>query len=67
MSTTTHVSNRNWVRPSIIERDKGLTCSALDKAKNRGHFIEGKHWKKDRQNRIWWHFEALDEWVENGR
>ncbi len=61
------VYNRGWVRPAIIERDKGLSCDALEKAKKRGHFIEGKHWIKDTVNRIWWNFEALDEWVAYGR
>lgn len=55
-----------WVKPRVIENLKGITEGALKKKRERGLLLEGFHWRKASDNVIYFNYERLDEFLENG-
>lgn len=55
-----------WVKPIIIEQFKGITVEALSKKRQRGLLIEETHWRKAADGVIYFNFETLDEYLDNG-
>lgn len=55
-----------WVLPSVMESLKGVTKSALEGKRKTFKLREGYHWKKAEDNKIYWHFERYNDYVENG-
>jgi len=55
-----------WVKPRILEELKGMTFDALKAKRIAGHLIEGIHWRKASDGNIYYNYEAIDEWVQNG-
>lgn len=55
-----------WVKPKVIENLKGITEGALKKKRERGILIEGIHWRKAQDNVIYFNYERLDEFLDNG-
>jgi len=55
-----------WVLPTIFEQYKGITKDALDKKRKTGKLIEGIHFKKADDGRIYYHYENYDEYVAHG-
>ncbi|WP_448550543.1 hypothetical protein [Thalassotalea fusca] len=49
-----------WVKPIIIEKLKGIKTDALRKKKEQHLFIEEKHWRKAKDNVIYYNYEELD-------
>ncbi|KZN46018.1 hypothetical protein [Pseudoalteromonas luteoviolacea] len=56
-----------WVLPIIMEQLKGLDKDKLDNRRKKGQLEEGVLWKKAGDNRIYYHFENWDNFVENGQ
>lgn len=55
-----------WVKPSKVTEFKGLSYDSLKEKRRTGHFIEGVHWRKAADGNIYYNFEAIDEWIQNG-
>jgi len=55
-----------WVRPGVVEQHKGITECALKNMVTAGKLVEGKHWKKAPNGKLFYNFEAMDDWVING-
>jgi hypothetical protein len=49
-----------WVKPIIIERFKGITAGALRKKRESGFLIEEQHWRRAKDNVIYYNFEEVD-------
>lgn len=58
------VSKRQWVRPIIIERDKGFTLDAMNKKRQNGVWPEDVIWKKAPDGHVMFDPSAIDDWVE---
>jgi len=52
-----------WVKGKKIEEIKGISVGALRKKREAGFFIEGKHWRKAKDNVIYYYFEAIDRFM----
>ena len=52
-----------WVKPKKIEEIKGISVGALRKKREAGYLIEGKHWRKAKDNVTYYHFEAIDNFI----
>ena len=54
-----------WVKAEIIEAHKGFSGHALNKMRQTGKIIEGKHWRKV-SGVVVYNYEKLDGYFENG-
>ena len=61
-----YVGKLGWVRARSLCSLKGFTEEALKKDKASGLYIEKIHWYKDLKGRIWWNYEAVDEFIGRG-
>jgi hypothetical protein len=52
-----------WVKGKKTEEIKGISVGALRKKREAGFFIEGLHWRKAKDNVIYYHFEAIDRFM----
>lgn len=55
-----------WVLPCVIERHKGLSQCALKNMVSAGKLEENFHWKKGPNGKLFYNYEAIDDWVLNG-
>ncbi len=55
-----------WVKPAKMEELKGMSFDALKHKRRCGQFIEGVHWRKAGDGMIYYNFEAVDDWIQNG-
>lgn len=53
-----------WVQAIKMEETKGISIGSINKMKERGKLIQGKHWKKW-QGRLYYHYERINELIEN--
>lgn len=60
----TQMSKSNWVKDTIIERDKGITKHAIRKKRERGYWVEGVHFKKGPDGVYYYDINAINEWIE---
>ncbi|NKI17387.1 DUF1233 family excisionase [Spongiibacter sp. KMU-166] len=56
-----------WVRGNVMESTFGITQEAARKYRERGVWLEGRHWRKDPQGRIVYSPAAIDTWFESGQ
>lgn len=54
----------NWVTKVKIAELTGLTLKAVEARREKGIWLEGVHWKKCPDGRIWFNTQAIDKWVE---
>ena len=53
-----------WVVIKVLARESGLTEDAIRAKKKNGVWLEGVHWRKAPDGRIWFNREAIERWVE---
>lgn len=53
----------DWVKPIQLERMSGITATQFKSKVRRGRWIEGVHWKRDRDSQTWCNWKAIDRWV----
>lgn len=53
-----------WVLIKVLARQSGLTEDAIRAKKKNGVWLEGIHWRKAPDGRIWFNREAIERWVE---
>ena len=53
-----------WVVIKVLARESGLTEDAIRAKKKNGVWLEGIHWRKAPDGRIWFNREAIERWVE---
>lgn len=54
-----------WVVIKVLAHQSGLTEDAIRAKKKKGVWVEGVHWRKAPDNRIWFNTEAIEKWVES--
>ena len=54
-----------WVLIKVLARESGLTEDAIRAKKKNGVWLEGVHWRKAPDGRIWFNREAIERWVES--
>lgn len=52
-----------WVRGSLIPGMFGITQEAARKYRERGVWLEGKHWKKDPLGKVVYNPQAISNWL----
>ncbi|SIQ14782.1 excisionase family protein [Marinobacterium stanieri] len=55
-----------WVRASLLPSTWGITTEAARKYRERGIWLEGKHWRKDPTGRVVYNSAEIDQWFETG-
>lgn len=55
-----------WVKSSLYTKISGLTYDALKGKRVSGAWQEGVHWQKAPDSNIYYNWQAIDEWIENG-
>lgn len=58
------VYHTKWVRGPIMENLFGISQQCARKYRERGVWLEGKHWRKDPVGRIVYCPAAIDGWFE---
>lgn len=53
-----------WVTKYKIAELTGLTVKAVEARREKGIWIDGVHWKKVSDGRIWFNTEAIEKWIE---
>ena len=53
-----------WVVLKVIERESGLTEYAIRGKRKTGVWVEGTHWRKGPDGRLYFNREAIEKWVE---
>lgn len=51
-----------WVRSALLWPLFGITSEAARKYRDRGIWLEGKHWKKNPLGNMVYNWRAIDEW-----
>lgn len=52
-----------YVLASVLEREMGITPESAKKKRYRGYWIEGVHWIKGPDSRIYYHFPNIQRWA----
>lgn len=52
-----------WVRGSLLPQLYGITEEAARKYRERGIWMEGRHWKKDPVDRIVYCPDQIEQWL----
>lgn len=58
------ISPAKWVRPSLLPIIFGITPEAARKYRERGVWLEGKHWRYDPVNKIVYCPSEIENWME---
>ncbi len=53
----------DWVTKNRLAELTGLTKGAIDRRRERGIWLEGVHWKKAGDGRVWYNMKAIEQWV----
>jgi hypothetical protein len=53
-----------WFRQELMPPIFGITAEAARKYRERGLWLEGKHWRKDPANRVVYNRRAIETWME---
>lgn len=53
-----------WFRQELLVPIFGITTEAARKYRERGLWLEGKHWRKDPANRVVYSRKAIETWME---
>ena len=53
-----------WFRQELMPPIFGITTEAARKYRERGLWLEGKHWRKDPANRVVYNRKAIETWME---
>lgn len=59
------MTRSNWVKDTIIERDKGITKNAIRKKRERKIWIDGLHFKMGPDGVYYYDINAINDWIEN--
>ena len=62
MKETYPITPATWVRPVLLMPLFGITAEAARKNRERGVWLEGKHWRKDPQGNIVYNWPAINRW-----
>lgn len=54
-----------WVRANVIFQNTGISKFSLDKWRYRSVFIEGIHWVKAPDRRIYYNIQEIQNWIES--
>ncbi len=54
-----------WVTSKLLAQESGLTEEAIRCKKKNGVWLEGVHWRKAPDSRIYYNREAIERWVES--
>lgn len=54
-----------WVRACIVFKEIGITKYSLDKWRYKAVFIEGVHWVKAPDRRIYYNMKEIQTWIES--
>ncbi len=52
------------IATEIRERRRCYSRSAFNKKRSRGVWLEGKHWTRAPDGRVWVNWRAIEKWVE---
>lgn len=58
------MTQTNWVKDTIIERDKGITKNAIRKKRERKIWIDGLHYKMGPDGVYYYDINAINRWIE---
>ncbi len=61
------VGTGRTIRSSLVHPTWGITAEAARKYRERGVWLEGKHWWYDPVGRVVYCVSAIDEWLESTR
>ena len=53
----------SWFRPELMIPTFGITPEAARKYRERGIWLEGKHWRKDPAKRVVYNRKAIEAWM----
>lgn len=54
----------NWVKDTVVEREKGITKKAIAHKRQGGVWLEGVHYKKAPDGVFYYDLNAINEWIE---
>lgn len=66
-NTVVQVAPSKWVKGKILQQMTGLSTEAARKKRERGEWLEGKHWKYAPDGMVWYNWQEIDRWVEQCR
>lgn len=61
---TYQVHPGNWFRQDLLMPIFGISTEAARKYRDRGVWLENKHWRKDPANRVVYSRNAIEKWME---
>jgi hypothetical protein len=56
-----------WIRSSLLNAIWGISADCARKYRERGIWLEGKHWKYDPVGRVVYNREEVDNWFSEPR
>jgi hypothetical protein len=54
----------DWVRISKLAELTGYTVNAIRKKTRSGYWVEGVHWRKAPDGRLFFNTRAIEQWVQ---
>ncbi len=54
----------NWVRICKLAELSGYTVNAIRKKISSGHWVQGVHWRKAPDGRLFFNKQAIERWVQ---